>query len=85
MICYDCSRKYGDKYGFPDLILPNRIWNDIISPNKNEGGLLCPSCIIKRLYDANLSDIPACFTSGPIKMVTENQMKEINKEKNTCG
>ena len=62
--CYDCDRPYGDEHGFPDLVLPNDTW-DAISPKGNEGGLLCPSCICKRLVDRGFENVPAVFMSGP--------------------
>lgn len=63
--CYDCGRNYGDQHGFPDLIIPDWAWSQI-SPTNNLGGLLCPSCICKRLYDAEIKNCPAAFTSGPL-------------------
>lgn len=63
--CYDCGRLYGDKYGFPDLIIPNWAWKRI-SPYHNLIGLLCPSCICKRLHEAKIQDCPSAFTSGPL-------------------
>lgn len=74
--CYDCKRPYGDEYGFPDLLLQKFVWTKI-SPKKNFGGLLCPSCIIKRLGDLGLENVPACFVSGPLKMISEEKMKRI--------
>ena len=62
--CMDCGRKYGDEYGFPDLVIPNDVWNRI-SPTGDEGGLLCPSCICRRLHDASISTIGE-FRSGPL-------------------
>ena len=62
--CYDCDRPYGDEHGFPDLVLPNDTW-DAISPTGNEGGLLCPSCICKRLADRGFENVSAVFMSGP--------------------
>jgi len=62
--CYDCGRPYGDKYGFPDLVIPDDVWLQI-SPKGDFGGLLCPSCICKRVYDAGLKSVEAKFTSGP--------------------
>lgn len=62
--CADCGRRYGDEHGFPDLVVPNQVWQ-LISPTGHEGGLLCPSCICKRAHDLGLSDVPARFTSGP--------------------
>lgn len=63
--CYDCKEKYGSNR-FPDLIIPNDIW-DIISPSYHKGaGLLCPNCINARLEEANLNNIKAEFHSGPM-------------------
>jgi len=70
--CYDCKRKYGDEYGFPDLIIPLDVWRQI-SPTKNEGGLLCPSCICARLAKKKIKCYGA-FTSGAIKSVSEIEM-----------
>jgi len=61
--CYDCNRPYGDG-GFPDLVLPNDVWA-AISPTGDEGGMLCPSCICKRLADRGFENVPAVFRSGP--------------------
>ena len=71
--CYDCKRKYGDKYGFPDLIIPNWAWRKI-SPYKNEGGLLCPSCIIARLEKKKIKCYGA-FMSGAIDSVSRLDME----------
>lgn len=61
--CLDCGRRYGDRYGFPDLIVPDDVW-EAINPGSNGGGLLCPSCICARAYRAGVS-ARAVFTSGP--------------------
>lgn len=61
--CYDCGRQYGNEYGFCDLIVPNEIWLQI-SPTGNEGGLLCPSCIVRRCTQLDI-ECKAKFTSGP--------------------
>lgn len=66
--CDDCGRPYGDEHGFPDLIVPNYIWRQI-SPTKDNGGLLCPSCICKRLSDAGIREVEGSFMSGPIRSV----------------
>jgi hypothetical protein len=63
--CFDCGRRYGEEFGFPDLIVPHEIWNHAVSPTGNEGGLLCPSCLCARAHWAGLSGVPARFTSGP--------------------
>ena len=70
--CYDCGRHYGNEYGFPDLVLPNDVWA-AISPTGNEGGMLCPSCICKRLADHGFENVPAVFRSGPCCVVEPSQ------------
>lgn len=44
--CYDCRIKYSE---FPDMIIPNELW-ELINPTYHKGaGLLCPTCISNRL------------------------------------
>ena len=62
--CFDCGRAYGCEYGFPDLVIPDDDWR-AISPTKDFGGLLCPSCICRRLYDAGVSTA-GIFVSGAL-------------------
>ena len=66
--CDDCKRPYGDEYGFPDLVIPDDVWQRI-SSTSSEGGLLCPSCICKRLHDAQIN-CSSRFTSGPLAKPT---------------
>lgn len=66
--CWDCGRRYGDEYGFPDLVVPHDIWNNHISPTGNEGGLLCPSCICRRAHAAGVQ-CRAEFRSGPFAVM----------------
>jgi hypothetical protein len=63
--CMDCGRKYGDEFGFPDLVVPCDIWAKI-SPTGHEGGLLCPSCMCRRAHDAGVKSL-ARFRSGPFE------------------
>lgn len=72
MGCSDCGRQYGNEHGFPDLVIPNWAWRRI-SPSGNDGGLLCPSCICKRLSDAGIS-CEGAFMSGPIVSVSQPLM-----------
>lgn len=62
--CADCGLDYGD-LGFADLVVSHDIWNDVISPSHDEGGLLCPTCMVRSAAKAGLTDIPAAFKSGP--------------------
>jgi len=62
--CMGCGRKYGDAFGFPDLVVPNDVWAQI-SPTGDEGGLLCPSCMCGRAASLGLEGVQAQFRSGP--------------------
>ena len=78
--CHDCGRQYGDKYGFPDLIIPYADWK-MISPTSDDGGLLCPSCICARLHKRGIR-CEGAFTSGPIVSVTEPTMNALRRIEN---
>lgn len=67
--CYHCGRSYGAQYGFPDLVVPHDVWKKI-SPTKDEGGLLCPSCMCRAAYVSGVV-CDARFTSGPFAADTE--------------
>lgn len=77
MSCEDCRRPYGDKHGFPDLVIPHWQWKRISSTG-DENGLLCPSCLCKRLYDAGVKETAGAFASGPIRSVSPDLMYCIN-------
>lgn len=65
--CLDCGRRYGDEFGFPDLIIPSVVWNQI-TPEFDDtpgAGLLCPSCICRRLWRAGIRT-NGVWTSGPL-------------------
>jgi len=78
--CFDCGRPYGDKHGFPDLIIQLDVWKRI-SPTKDEGGLLCPSCICKRLHDKGIR-CEGAFMSGPIESVSRPVMYALRRTEN---
>lgn len=48
--CYDCGMKYTE---FPDMMVPDDLWEKINPTYCRGAGLLCPTCIAKRLYFAN--------------------------------
>lgn len=78
--CHDCSRPYGDEHGFPDLIIPYDAWRRI-SPTGDDGGLLCPSCICKRLHAAGIT-CEGAFVSGPIISVSGPTMTALRRVEN---
>lgn len=69
--CDDCGRKYGDQYGFPDLVVPNDVWKKLAPRYVNGGGLLCPSCMCRRAAELGLENVPATFRSGPFCLPEE--------------
>jgi DNA-directed RNA polymerase subunit RPC12/RpoP len=81
VVCDDCGRPYGDQHGFPDLIITKEAWRRI-SPTSDDGGLLCPSCICKRLHVAGMSNVEGAFMSGPIKSVDPSLMHTIRLVEN---
>jgi len=78
--CDDCERLYGDQHGFPDLVVPNHVWAQI-SPTGDDGGLLCPSCICKRLHDKGIK-CEGAFFSGPIQSVSYVEMCNLRRIEN---
>lgn len=64
--CYDCGLEYGGD-SWIEAIIPDKVWEEI-SPKNNEGGILCISCIAKRLKDKGFKNIPVwlCGTE-PLK------------------
>lgn len=78
--CEDCDRPYGSDGGFPDLIIPYEAWKQI-SPTGDDGGLLCPSCICKRLHDKGIR-CEGAFMSGPITSVDQTTMRNLRRVEN---
>lgn len=63
--CYDCGLKYGGA-GWIDAVIDNKYW-EIINPSYHNGaGLLCITCIAKRLELLGLSNIEVSLNSGPL-------------------
>jgi hypothetical protein len=79
-VCFDCKRPYGHEHGFPDLVIPFSAWKQI-SPSGDDGGLLCPSCICKRL-DIEGIRCPGAFMSGPITSVSSSEMSALRQLEN---
>lgn len=77
--CEDCERPYGSG-GFPDLIIPYEAWK-AISTTGDDDGLLCPSCICKRLHDKGIR-CEGAFMSGPIISVDQTTMRNLRRVEN---
>jgi hypothetical protein len=61
--CQGCGLEYSDP-GFADLVVPDGVWEKI-SPTGNHGGLLCPTCMVRRAEQRGLQNVRAVFRSGP--------------------
>jgi len=78
--CYDCRRPYGSA-GFPDLVVPHDVWKQI-SPTGDEGGLLCPSCLIARLSISRIECV-GFLASGPLQSVSREEFNRLASERET--
>ncbi len=63
-VCYDCGMKYQD---FPDMIINDKLWEKI-NPTYHKGaGLLCPTCMGRRLCTIGETEVKVRFYY-PIKI-----------------
>ena len=61
--CADCGLRYDDP-GWADVVVSDVVWA-MISPTGDEGGLLCFTCMNRRLSASRESNVPFQITSGP--------------------
>jgi len=54
--CYDCGLEYGGD-AWIEAVIPDKVW-EVISPSHNQGGILCISCIARRLTEYGFKNIP---------------------------
>jgi hypothetical protein len=56
--CDDCGRKYGEE-DWIEAIIPDKVWNKIRPDGYGKGGgILCISCIAKRLKEKGYKRVP---------------------------
>ena len=60
--CYDCGLEYGGK-SWIETSIPDKIWKRI-SPTGDDGGLLCISCIVRRLREIGCDRKVPIFICG---------------------
>ena len=72
--CHDCGRGYGDEHGFPDLVVPNDVWQRI-APKQDGSGMLCPSCLCRRAEIAGVQS-RAEFRSGPFCVMGDGPVQQ---------
>ena len=69
--CYDCGLEYGDP-GWIEAVIPDQVWNEI-SPTGDQGGILCITCISRRLAKKGYRDIPVWFLGiEPLRPILGN-------------
>ena len=54
--CYDCGLAYGGPEWI-EAIIPDEVWKRI-SPTGNLGGILCITCMIRRLKRMEFENVP---------------------------
>lgn len=65
LACHDCGLSYDDP-GWLETCVPARDWA-AISPTGGYGGLLCVTCMARRLVAAGREDVPLLIGSGPFR------------------
>ena len=56
--CYDCGLEYGGD-AWIEAIIPDKVWDRIRPDGCDKGcGILCISCIAKRIKQAGLETVP---------------------------
>lgn len=79
--CNDCGRPYGDEHGFPDLVIENYLWRRI-SPTGDDCGVLCPSCMLKRLWAIGVRGCYGALMSGAVWSVNRPTMEALRRAEN---
>jgi hypothetical protein len=68
MSCHDCGLEY-DSDEWIEAVIPDLIWYEI-SPTKDAGGLLCISCMARRLKQKGYDKVPVWLCGmEPFKVV----------------
>jgi hypothetical protein len=63
LACYDCLLPYGGP-GWCDAHVPDDVWAQI-APTEQGGGVLCITCMARRIEALVLDDVPIVIGSGP--------------------
>lgn len=58
--CYDCGQDYDENEGWIESVIPDLIWQEITPTayDNPQGGILCISCIAKRLKQKGYGGVP---------------------------
>lgn len=75
--CYKCSLDYEDP-GWIEAVIPDKVWNEI-SPTGDQGGLLCITCISRKLVEKGYKTIPVWLCGiEPLRPVFGDPGDEVN-------
>lgn len=78
--CDDCARPYGAEHGFPDLVIAYEYWIQI-SPTGDDGGLLCPCCMLQRLHAKGIT-CRGALMGGAVQTITPGEMHTLRRIEN---
>lgn len=56
LTCFDCGLEYGSP-GWIETTIPDTVWK-LIAPNPDHSGILCISCIARRIEQIGLETVP---------------------------
>ena len=72
--CFDCGLAYGSE-GWIECVVPNDVWLKI-GPHGHEGGILCITCIARRLKRLGMERVPVmlCGTE-PIRVAVSEPIR----------
>ena len=70
LTCFDCPQLY-EADDWVEAVIPCEAW-DQISPHEEGGGVLCVSCMARRLVAAGLNHVPVEITAGPMRTSEHN-------------
>jgi len=61
VFCHDCGLQYGGD-AWIEAVVPDQIWDQIRPTGSSKGcGILCVSCIARRLRILGMKDVPVWF------------------------
>jgi len=61
VFCYDCGLEYGGD-AWIEAIIPDKVWDEIRPDRCDKGcGILCISCIAKRIKQKGFETVPVWF------------------------
>lgn len=77
--CYDCGLPYGEYEKWPlDFVIQDELWEKI-SPSGDQGGLLCPNCMCRRLRKLGMYAVVAVVDTHDVHKKFRLKNKLITK------